>query len=86
MPLTLSVDVVVTEVEDGMILLDQRKGRYWHLNATGALTVRLLRAGNSPDQIAAALAAKFPDTVDNPLRDVESLLETLQKARLTVTA
>lgn len=86
MPLTLSVDIVVTDVEDGMILLDQRKGSYWHLNATGALTVRLLQAGISPQQIAATLAERFPDAADSSLGDVEALLEALQKARLMVMA
>jgi hypothetical protein len=69
-----------------MVLLDQRKGFYWHLNATGALTIRLLQDGCSPPQIASALAERFPGAADDTLRDVEALIEALQKARLLVTS
>lgn len=42
MTLALTPDVTLTDVENGLVLLDQRNGRYWHLNGTGATALRML--------------------------------------------
>ncbi len=48
MTLTLKPDVTATDTEDGLVLLDQRSGRYWQLNRSGATTLRLLLDGHTP--------------------------------------
>lgn len=84
MTLTLPSEVVATDSEDGLVLLDQRNGRYWQLNRTGAAVLRLLLDGHSPAGAADHLAKKFPDAADCALTDIEKLLGALRKARLVV--
>jgi coenzyme PQQ synthesis protein D (PqqD) len=84
MTVTLSADVSATEVDDGIVLLDQRKGSYWHLNGTGAAALRLLLDGNSPQETAARIAERFHCAADRALTDVEALLGAVRKARLVV--
>ncbi|MGP4110156.1 lasso peptide biosynthesis PqqD family chaperone [Streptomyces sp. 4N509B] len=55
MTLALGPDVVTTDVDDGLVLLDQRSGRYWQLNRTGAVALRRLLDGASLDEVAVAL-------------------------------
>jgi len=84
MTVALSADVSATEVDDGLVLLDQRKGSYWHLNGTGAMALRLLLAGSSPQEAAAQITERFPDAADRALTDVEALLRASREARLVV--
>ncbi|WP_020123202.1 lasso peptide biosynthesis PqqD family chaperone [Streptomyces canus] len=84
MTYTLEPEVIATDVEDGIVLLDQRTGRYFQLNRSGATTLRLLLDGNSPDRAAETLAAGRPAAVGRARVDVSALLESLLKARLVV--
>ncbi|MGP3948711.1 lasso peptide biosynthesis PqqD family chaperone [Streptomyces sp. 7N604] len=84
MTLALEPDVIATEVEDGVVLLDQRNGRYWQLNRTGAATLRLLLDGSSPDEAAATLTQGRPEVVERARTDVRTLLASLVEARLVV--
>ncbi|RLL69806.1 lasso peptide biosynthesis PqqD family chaperone [Streptomyces sp. Z26] len=84
MTYALDPEVTTTEVEDGVVLLDQRTGRYWQLNRSGAATLRLLLDGDSPERAARALAGRHPDAVDRARGDVRALLDSLLKARLVV--
>ena len=56
MILRLRDDVSTADTDDGMILLDERAGRYWQLNRTGALVLTLLRDGAAPQHVAHTLA------------------------------
>ncbi|MGI5365935.1 lasso peptide biosynthesis PqqD family chaperone [Streptomyces sp. A244] len=86
MTLTLPPDVTTADTEDGLVLLDQRNGRYWQLNRTGAAMLRLLLEGLSPEQAAARLAASTPVAADRALADVRALIESLTSAHLVVTS
>ncbi|GGO87593.1 lasso peptide biosynthesis PqqD family chaperone [Wenjunlia tyrosinilytica] len=86
MTLALTPDVTATDTDDGLVLLDQRTGRYWQLNRTGATTLRLLLDGLSPEDAASALTAHSPDAADRALTDVRTLLDALRAAHLVVTA
>ncbi|MEU7135043.1 lasso peptide biosynthesis PqqD family chaperone [Streptomyces sp. NPDC046261] len=79
---SLAPDVSVTETEDGMVLLHERTGRYWMLNATGATVVRHLREGASVQDAIESLCARFPRERQRVEADVRRLLEQLSKARL----
>lgn len=74
--------VSVTETEDGTVLLDQRSGKYWQLNPSGALILSTLLEGGTPEAAADAVAARYPVDADRALADVRALLETLRAARL----
>ncbi|MEU0772034.1 lasso peptide biosynthesis PqqD family chaperone [Streptomyces albogriseolus] len=80
----LEPDVIATDVEDGVVLLDQRTGRYWQLNRSGAATLRLLLDGNSAEEAARELTRNRPEAAERARTDVRALLASLVKARLVV--
>jgi hypothetical protein len=82
MSIALPRDVTATESADGLVLLDQRNGRYWMLNGTGATTLRLILDGYSPMAATARLAREFPDASERIEADVQSLLTALREAGL----
>jgi hypothetical protein len=86
MTIALKPEVTTTEVEDGLILLDQRAGRYWQLNRSGAAALRLLLDGNTAEDTAARLTEGHPEAAHRAVRDVEALLALLTGARLVVSA
>ncbi|WP_320783358.1 lasso peptide biosynthesis PqqD family chaperone [Streptomyces sp. CRN 30] len=77
--------ITVTETPDGAVLLNQRTGRYWQLNATAALVLRALADGGTPERAAAALAARHPAAAGRARADVEALLTTLREADALTT-
>ncbi|MGI5423478.1 lasso peptide biosynthesis PqqD family chaperone [Streptomyces sp. CA-179760] len=81
----LRPDVTACPTGDGMVLLDERTGRYWQLNSTGALVIKALLDGAAPDQVADRLAATRPATRERAAADVSALLDHLLKEAL-VTA
>jgi Coenzyme PQQ synthesis protein D (PqqD) len=82
MTIALPRDVTATESADGLVLLDQRNGRYWMLNGTGATTLRLVLDGYSPAAAAARLARDYPDASDRIEADVQGVLTALREAGL----
>ncbi|WP_413757338.1 lasso peptide biosynthesis PqqD family chaperone [Streptomyces sp. MMBL 11-3] len=81
----LRPDVVCCPTQDGMVLLDERDGRYWQLNGTGAVVVQALLGGAAPDQVADRLAATRPVDRERAAADVAALLEGLTRAGLVVS-
>jgi hypothetical protein len=82
----LRSDVTACATDEGMVLLDERAGRYWQLNTTGALIVKALLDGATPEQIAGRLAASRPVTAERAAADVTTLLDHLTRARLVSVA
>jgi hypothetical protein len=78
----LRADVSACATADGMVLLDERDGRYWQLNGTGALVVTALLDGATPEQIAERLAATRPVTWEQAAADVHSVVGQLARQRL----
>lgn len=86
MTLALAPDVSVTDTEDGgMVLLDGRTGRYWQLNPTGGLIVRLLLSEGSAPAAASRLRQRFPQEKDRIDGDVDGILRTLRDRRLVTS-
>lgn len=78
--------VSAADTEYGSVLLDERSGDYWQLNPAGAHIVRLLLAGSSASEVAAALVAEFEVDPPGAERDVNAMITELESARLvTVT-
>lgn len=65
-----------------MVLLDERSGRYWQLNGTGALVVKVLLEGATPEQAAERLTATRPVTPERATADVTALVAHLVKEKL----
>ncbi|MGH4011996.1 MAG: lasso peptide biosynthesis PqqD family chaperone [Pseudonocardiaceae bacterium] len=82
MTVQLRADVSTAATDDGMVLLDERVGRYWQLNPTGAVVLRLLLDGAAPRQVAQTLADRHAVSAAQAAADVAALLERLHTAGL----
>lgn len=82
MPLRLRPDIATTDTDDGLVLLDERTGRYWQLNPTGADVLHALLEGHDPDHIAHDLATRHRIDIHQAQRDVTALTEGLHTAKL----
>ena len=78
----LAAHVTATETEHGMVLLDQRAGRYWQMNDTAALVLRCLIDGGTVEQAVAALRERFPAAAEHAPADVSDLIASLRKAKV----
>ncbi|RZS33979.1 coenzyme PQQ synthesis protein D (PqqD) [Herbihabitans rhizosphaerae] len=86
MTIALSPHVLATETEGGLVLLDERAGKYWQLNGSGATTLRLLLDGRSAEQVADELTKGDPGAVPRAVADVRALVDSLRAARLVVAS
>jgi len=86
MTFTLAPEVSVTDTEHGTVLLDERTGRYWLLNGTGALALRALLDGTSPQGVVTSLCQRFPDAETAQVKqDVDDLLHALRAAKVAAS-
>ncbi|MGH3698127.1 MAG: lasso peptide biosynthesis PqqD family chaperone [Pseudonocardiaceae bacterium] len=82
MTLQLRADVSTADTDDGVVLLDERAGRYWQLNPTGALVLQLLLDGAATPQVAQTLADRYLVSAEQAAADIAALLEHLRTAGL----
>jgi Coenzyme PQQ synthesis protein D (PqqD) len=80
--ISLARDVTITPIEEGAVLLDGRRGRYWQVNGSGAMALRALLDGESLEAIAARLSATAPVASEKVMADVEALISALSAASL----
>lgn len=78
----LRAHVAACPTEDGMALLDERTGRYWQLNTTGAVILTALLNGATPEQVTNRLVAARPVSHQRARADVTALLDHLTRANL----
>jgi hypothetical protein len=64
------------------VLLDERTGRYWHLNPTAHLVLAGLLEGATPAEAARTLTAAYPDAAARAEADTRRLIEELTGAGL----
>jgi hypothetical protein len=82
--LTLNREVVTTDTDYGTALLDQRSGRYWTLNPTAALILRVLLSGGDPPRAARALLDEYDVAPATARADVDRLVGELRTAGLLI--
>lgn len=82
MGLQIRADVSSAQTEYGAVLLDQRSGRYWQLNPSGAVIVRTLLAGGTTAEAVTALTREFEVEDTQATRDVSALVTELRSAGL----
>ena len=82
MTLRPRTQVSMTRAEDGMVVLDERTGRYWQLNPTAAYVLERLTAGDTADQIAERIAASAGVDVADVRSDVDVFVGHLRSADL----
>ena len=76
-----STDVIATDLEHELVVLDPRNGEMFALNGTGRRVWFALPA-RTPDELANVLLAEFDVTRTQALKDVHSLIAALQGAGL----
>lgn len=86
MTLTLRRGVSFAQTDDGLALLDEHGGRYWHLNPTGAQVLRALLDGRTAEQAVAQLTAEYEIDAASAHHDVQELVTALLAAGLVVPA
>jgi Coenzyme PQQ synthesis protein D (PqqD) len=80
--LKLCSGVSLAETEYGVALLDEESGQYYNLNPTGALVLRKLLDGGTPEQAVQALVEEYDVGEDDAGRDVKDLVDQLRQAEL----
>jgi len=76
-------DVSATTTEYGMVLLDERTGRYWQLSAVAALVIDQLEQGsNTIEGVVESVTDRFEVGMNRARRDVDAFLATLRSAGL----
>lgn len=70
-------------MDDGLTLLDERRGMVYHLNHTGAATLSAL-LGSGVETAVSALRARYDVTAETARRDVTRLLHELLAHHLVV--
>jgi Coenzyme PQQ synthesis protein D (PqqD) len=84
MPLRLRPDVPAASTATGIVLLDERSGRYWQLNRSGSAALRTLLEGETPSQAAQWLSSSYGITLERAAADISALLDALRHARLVI--
>ncbi|AZQ69863.1 MULTISPECIES: lasso peptide biosynthesis PqqD family chaperone [Streptomyces] len=79
---SLRQDISAATVEDGMVLLDERSGRYYQLNGSGALVLRILIEGGGEKEAADALTEHYDVPRDRALADIGRIVRRLCGAGL----
>ncbi|MEU4805683.1 lasso peptide biosynthesis PqqD family chaperone [Actinosynnema sp. NPDC023587] len=85
MTFTLARHVSVTDTDSGMVLLDQKSGRYWQLNGTAAAVVRGLVERTRPEDVVRALSLAHPEQAGRVASDVAAFLGSLREAKLVTS-
>ncbi|WP_433295368.1 lasso peptide biosynthesis PqqD family chaperone [Pseudonocardia sp. CA-142604] len=78
----LRTEVVAVDTDDARVLLDERTGRYFQLNRSGAL---ILDAVLADEDAAQRLTEVYAIDPERAAADVSDLLERLRAAGLVVT-
>jgi Coenzyme PQQ synthesis protein D (PqqD). len=85
MSFSLAPYVTATDTEHGVVLLDERTGRYWQMNDTAAVVLRCLLAGGGVESAITTLRSRFPEAADHIAQDVTDLVEALRAARVVAS-
>jgi len=78
----LANGVTVTEIEDGTVLFDARRGKYWHLNDVGAEVVNGVVNGQQVTAIAREISERTGADEAMVTADCQELLHQLRAAKL----
>lgn len=84
MTLRLAEDIRLTETEQGAVLLDTRRGKYFQLNPTAVYTLRGLLDGAELPEVVARLAGHYQTDPERITADVTRVLTDLRAAKLVI--
>ncbi|MER7210026.1 PqqD family peptide modification chaperone [Streptosporangium sp. NPDC000239] len=72
----------IVEVEDGKVILDTRRGVYWHLNQTAITMVEELGRGRALDDLVGQIARETGADAERVRSDHLALFDELRRAKL----
>ncbi|WP_369392754.1 lasso peptide biosynthesis PqqD family chaperone [Streptomyces sp. CG1] len=72
----------LVETNDGAVLLHERLGYYWQLNATGLSVLHSLTSGQTCEEAAQVLASEHAIDASRARSDVAAILASLRSADL----
>ncbi|SDI37868.1 Coenzyme PQQ synthesis protein D (PqqD) [Sinosporangium album] len=72
----------IVEVDDGKVVLDTRRGVYWHLNRTAITVVEELGRGRAFDDLIREIVRETGADEDRVRSDHLALLDELRRAKL----
>ena len=84
MNLGLRADVSTVDTDDGLVLLDERSGKYYQLNSSGAVVLRALVESGSTEDAVRELCERFPSQTNRIAADVAAVIEHLRAVGLIV--
>lgn len=84
MSVRLRPDVTMVPTDGALVLLDERAGRYFQLNATGAAMLTQLLGGLDQNEVVAGLAGRYPVAETELRADLDTLLDKLCTAGLVL--
>ena len=82
MSVTLRADVAMTDTDTGLVLLDERTGKYWQTNSTGAFVLHQLLGGTSGPEVVSLLRTRYSVDAEQAGADVDGLVGRLRSAGL----
>ncbi|MBF6332533.1 lasso peptide biosynthesis PqqD family chaperone [Nocardia transvalensis] len=68
--------------EYGDVVLDEKKGKYWHLNETATLVLTIFQQGGNHESAVSKLVAEYNVDAATAQVDVTVLYDQLQKVGL----
>jgi hypothetical protein len=74
--------VSLTETDEGAVLLNEKTGKYWQLNRSGAHALRELLAGDTIEGIGREWSTNYKMEFDKVTRHLADLVEQLREAKL----
>jgi hypothetical protein len=82
MTVTLRADVSMTDTDTGLVLLDERTGKYWQTNTTGAFVLHQLLGGTPGPEVVGLLRTRYSVDAEQAGADVDALVGRLRTAGL----
>ncbi|TVT35612.1 lasso peptide biosynthesis PqqD family chaperone [Amycolatopsis rhizosphaerae] len=78
----LRADVSVTDTDTGLVLLDERAGKYFQMNSTGAFVLHRLLEGVPEPDVVSLLRKRYAVGAERAAADVAALVDRLRSAGL----
>lgn len=81
----LHKDVLLTDVDSEMVLLDMRNGQYYGLNSVGCDIVKLINDGKTLNETKQEISHRYQIDKQTAQNDIAELVADLQKQNLLFT-
>jgi coenzyme PQQ synthesis protein D (PqqD) len=85
MSVTLRADVSMVDTDTGLVLLDERSGKYWQTNSTAAFVLHRLLDGATMPEVVRMLHTRYAVDAERARTDVAAVVGRLRSADLIDT-